>query len=282
MLNNKNIVRQFSVKSDITTSDKINSIILSISNSDSFKIALTHKSYLEIDKSVKTYERLEFLGDAVLQIYVTLFLYYFYPNSSEGKLTNLRTTLVEGKYLSSLSLKIGLYNHLKLGKDKANINFNNESLSKKDSKILTDIFESFIAALLLEKGCKILFEFLSLTVLDKPEFKGKLDSFNLLIEKLIHINNSELILLSNKDKQNINPNLKDNKSNKEDNINVNKALLATEASILNKESKLIELMDKSLINQNYIIEILIKIFVLMEYTLKKSNSPLRIILLSKT
>lgn len=156
---------------------RIYNIIEDISTTKNFIIALTHKSLLKKDKTLQSYERLEYLGDSLLNLYVSIFLYYSFPEYSEGKLTEIRSTLVRGTYLSSLNLKIGLYKFLKSEKYK-NIDLSNLSSSKKQNKVLNDIFESFIAALFIERGGKALFEFLSLTVFNKPEFKSKLDYFN--------------------------------------------------------------------------------------------------------
>jgi dsRNA-specific ribonuclease len=197
---NRNLIRTYtSVKSN---NQRIVEIINDMVNTSTFSTALTHKSYHSIDSSAKSYDTIEYLGDAILQYNVTIFLYSCFPDYSEGKLTEVRSSLVNGINLASISLKIpgplrrdralGVYKYLRLGKDKQNIDFNNKSLSKKDSKILADIYESFIAALLIESparatvagrpvGNKLLMEFLSLTVLDKPKFKGKLGNFNNVI-----------------------------------------------------------------------------------------------------
>src|ERR1700722_966385 len=96
--------------------NRINQIIQDISKTESFENAMTHKSYLKLDTSSKSYETLEYLGDSILQLYVTIFLYNCYPYYSEGKLNEERTLLTQGSYLSSISLRIGLYKYLKLDK----------------------------------------------------------------------------------------------------------------------------------------------------------------------
>ena len=91
-----------------------------------------------------------------------------FPNYSEGDLTQLRSLIVERKNLSKISKKIGLDVYLKLG---ANV--------EKSTKILADIFESFIAALYLEKGEEFLHEFLSLTLFNRSETKDLLKDYKL-------------------------------------------------------------------------------------------------------
>jgi dsRNA-specific ribonuclease len=69
--------------------EKINKIIKSISNTENFKEALTHSSYVNsADPSLKDYERLEFLGDIIISFYISNFLYLNFPKYEEGKLTN--------------------------------------------------------------------------------------------------------------------------------------------------------------------------------------------------
>lgn len=223
--------------SDSKNKVRINEIIELISKTKSFKIALTHKSYHSIDSSAKSYDTLEFLGDSILDLYVSIFLYKAYPEYTEGKLTTERSLLVEGKNLSSISLKIGLYKYLNLGIDKKNIDFNNKSLNKKDIKILGDIYESFIAALFIEKGEKLLCEFLTLTILDKAEFKDKLAKLN----QDFSINKENNI-----------------KKDEDKDIKIGNLYRNIEITDNRIKVKLSEYLDKSLNNQEKIIELLTK------------------------
>lgn len=245
--------RLYSTKKDT----RINEIIQLISKTKTFEIALTHKSYASVDSSAKTYDTLEFLGDSILEFYISLFLYNSYPELTEGKLTEKRTQLVEGKNLSSISLKIGLHKYLRVGINKKDIDFNSKSLSKGESKIPSDIFESFIAALYIEKGEKLLNEFLTLTVLDKPEFK-----------KLLNLNNHVAEIKEDSKIQTLG---KENSimemSGKEDNKLVIESTINSNDDIKGKFSIY---MDKSLNNQKEIVELLVKMYVLMEYNLKKA------------
>lgn len=224
---------------------RINEIIQLISKTKTFEVALTHKSYHSINPTAKTYETLEFLGDSILEFYITLFLFNSYPELSEGKLTDKRTQLVEGTYLSSISLKIGLHKYLKVGQSKKGVDFTNKSLNKKDSKILADIFESFIAALYIEKGKSLVNEFLMLTILNKPEFIKLLAG---LPRKL----NNEV------------PEVEVPKLEVE--VSTPATTISTESLESDKFSKY---MDKSLNNQKEIVELLVKMYVLMEYNSKK-------------
>lgn len=267
-LNNKlRNARLYSTK--ITINPRINEIIEDICNTKNFNNALTHKSCRAKDSSLKSYETLEFLGDSLLELYVSFFLYFSFPEYSEGKLTETRSSLVQGANLSSLSFKIGLYKYLNSEAHKKE----NITSAKKHKKVLTDIFESFIAALFIERGGKILYEFLFLTVLDKPEFKNKLDNFNSnIIPLLCPANNKMLDTPDALVKQNIEvicekvvpiTNLLDQTSD----INLSSGVI-TDDEI---KAKLSLFMDKSIKNHEDILEILVKIYVLMEYNSNKGQ-----------
>lgn len=109
--------------------------------------ALTHSSYAnEIDKSLSHNERLEFLGDAVLELCISKQLFKRYPDSREGKLTNLRAKLVSEPTLAQLARGIELQEHLLLGKGE-------ESQGGRDrDAILADALESILGAIFLDGG----------------------------------------------------------------------------------------------------------------------------------
>lgn len=240
-----------------TSDTRINEIIQLISNTKTFNTALTHKSYTTVDSTAKTYDTIEFLGDAILENYVSLFLYFSYPDYSEGRLTNERCLLVSTPYLASISLEIGLHKYLRLGKDKQNVDFTSKSLSKGDKKILADIFESFIAALVIEKGNKLLLEFLSLTIFKKGEFKPLLNNFNnVIVPKLFSLDEDMSVVKDSVTNTII--------SKEEDNI----SYPISENNEV--EDKIIVYIDKSMKNQDEIIQLLVKMYVLMEYNYKKA------------
>jgi dsRNA-specific ribonuclease len=170
---NSPIKRKFSTY--INKEQRIQEIIDSIKDTENFQIAMTHKSCRNEDKNLKSYETFEFMGDKLLDKYISLFIFDSYPEYNEGDLTKLNNLLVSGKNLSAISKTIGLDKYLKLNK---NLEEQIKQGKINDQKILGDIFESFITALYKEKGEKILFEFLSLTVLDRPELKDKLKTYN--------------------------------------------------------------------------------------------------------
>lgn len=116
--------------------------------------ALTHRSYVsERGQSLKDNERLEFLGDAALELAVSALLYGRYPERSEGDLTRMRAWLVNEEQLSLMSLSMGIGQLLLLGKG--------ESMSggREKPSILSDSFEAVIGALYLDGGFGTVMDF---------------------------------------------------------------------------------------------------------------------------
>lgn len=117
--------------------------------------AITHRSYLELNPELeKSNERLEFLGDSVLNMVVAKYLFEIYPNEGEGFLTKARSSLVNRERLfqtaENLDLKSFLmYNHRYLG----------DSLEGLKT-ILADCLEAVIGAIYLDKGIKVVENFI--------------------------------------------------------------------------------------------------------------------------
>jgi ribonuclease-3 len=116
-------------------------------NIDLLKQALTHRSYLN-EHPEWPYghnERLEFLGDAVLELAVTEFLYSQFPNP-EGELTAFRAALVNAPRLSEVANELGIGEYLLLSKGEA------KEFGRSRQEILANTFEALIGALYLDKG----------------------------------------------------------------------------------------------------------------------------------
>ena len=111
-----------------------------------YKIAFTHGSYSTKHHLGYTYERLEFLGDSVLSLIVSEYLYNKYPHYEEGKLTKLRANFVCQNALIYYSHELGLHDYLNVSAEESNLT-KNEILS-----ITADIFESFLGAIFLDQG----------------------------------------------------------------------------------------------------------------------------------
>ena len=116
--------------------------------------ALTHSSYAhETRHPEMCNERLEFLGDSVLSVVVSDFLYKSFPKLPEGKLTRIRASAVCEKALSEFSRKLGLGEHLLLSHGE-------ERTGGRDrSSIIADAFEALIAAIYLDGGMEPAREF---------------------------------------------------------------------------------------------------------------------------
>lgn len=118
-------------------------------------LAFVHSSYVNENKHLASEhnERLEFLGDAVLGLLISDFLYQKYPDLAEGELTLLRSALVGASACTHFVKKLGLDKYILLGKG--------EKLSLRGRKtILADLFEAIIGAIYLDSGWKIVKAFL--------------------------------------------------------------------------------------------------------------------------
>lgn len=107
--------------------------------------ALTHRSYSVINNS-KDYERLEFLGDAVLDLTIAHLLIFAHPHAKEGDLSKMRAALVNTDSLANIAKSIELGKYIKLSRSEL-INNGRERAS-----ILADVFEAIMAAIYLESG----------------------------------------------------------------------------------------------------------------------------------
>ena len=127
-------------------------------------LAFTHRSYLnEHRKTVKEHnERLEFLGDAVLELAVTEHLYENY-SQPEGVLTSWRSALVRTESLSQAAHKLGVEDYLRLSRGERN------GSQRARDQILANAFEAIIGAIYLDRGYKKAKKFVTDNVLSKLE-----------------------------------------------------------------------------------------------------------------
>ncbi len=121
--------------------------------------ALTHASYanehaIEAGKPVQDNERLEFLGDAILDFIAAAWLYQRFPDFDEGRLTALRAALVRAATLAQFAEQVGLPDRLRLGKGET------ESGGRHRANILGDAFEALLGALYLDQGYQAAYDFL--------------------------------------------------------------------------------------------------------------------------
>ncbi len=128
--------------------------------------AFVHRSYLNEHPSFpfSHNERLEFLGDAVLELVVTEHLYRGYPNP-EGELTNWRAALVNAKMLSDIAKEMGLEDYLYLSHGEAK-----DNQGKARQYILANAIEAVIGAVYLDQGMEVVSKFIHNWVLSRLQY----------------------------------------------------------------------------------------------------------------
>jgi ribonuclease-3 len=123
-----------------------------------YQLAFLHESYSNENNLTECYERLEFLGDAVLDLVVSEYLYNSNTNLTEGELTRQRSNYVCKQALYTYSMELGFHQFIKLGKGM-------ELTRREIDSVISDVFESFIGALYLDQDLDTVKEFLSHTVI---------------------------------------------------------------------------------------------------------------------
>ncbi len=113
-----------------------------------FRQAFTHRSYLNENRRSGLHhnERLEFLGDAVLELVVTDFLYHKYPQKTEGEMTAFRSALVNTTTLSTVANDLNINDHLFLSRGET------KDSGRARQCILANTFESLLGAIYLDQG----------------------------------------------------------------------------------------------------------------------------------
>jgi len=118
-------------------------------NRDLLKEALTHRSYLNENPNWGRHnERMEFLGDAVLELITTEYLYQKYPQAAEGELTAFRAALINYQMLAQAAQEIDLEKYIFLSKGEA------KDTGKARESILANAFEALTAGIYLDQGYK--------------------------------------------------------------------------------------------------------------------------------
>ncbi len=127
--------------------------------------AITHRSYLNEHREAtqEHNERYEFLGDAVLELVVTDFLFGKYPEKPEGELTAIRAALVNTVSIAEVATKLGVNDYLLLSKGEE------RDTGRARQYILANTFESLIGALYLDQGYDAAKEFIGSNLFDRTE-----------------------------------------------------------------------------------------------------------------
>jgi len=136
-------------------------------NQDLLRQAVVHRSYLNEHPNFQLdhNERLEFLGDAVLEIVVTEYLFHHYPNTPEGELTNWRASLVNSKMLAKIAYELDLESYLYLSKGETK-----DRNSKARQYILANAVEALIGSIYLDQGIRPVKKFIKNNILSKLDY----------------------------------------------------------------------------------------------------------------
>jgi ribonuclease-3 len=133
------------------------------SNISLLREAFTHRSYLNEHKNLKTghNERLEFLGDAVLELVITEYLFMKYPEESEGRLTAYRSSLVNTNSIADAAVRWKMNDFLLLSKGES------KDTGRARQYILANTFESVIGAIYLDQGYEAAKDFIGRSLFDE-------------------------------------------------------------------------------------------------------------------
>ncbi|AVK60307.1 ribonuclease III [Lactobacillus sp. CBA3605] len=156
---------------------------ITFKNPDLLAEAFTQASYVNEhqDQNLKFYERVEFLGDAVLELTVSEYLYKRYKDMPQGKLTRLRAAMVCEDSFASFARECGFPQYIRLGKGEQ------KAKAWERDSLLCDIFESFVGALYLDQGRDPILKFAHQVIfpkLDEGRFDGVFDYKTTLQEYL--------------------------------------------------------------------------------------------------
>ncbi|MCY7041254.1 ribonuclease III [Streptococcus sanguinis] len=148
--------------------------------------AFTHTSYANEHRLLKIShnERLEFLGDAVLQLIISEYLYIKYPKRPEGDLSKLRSMIVREESLAGFARDCQFDQFIKLGRGEE------KSGGRNRDTILGDLFEAFLGALLLDKGVEAVKSFLYQVMIPKVEAGDfeRVTDYKTKLQELLQIN----------------------------------------------------------------------------------------------
>lgn len=145
--------------------DLENKIGVNFKNQEYLITALTHRSYLNEnrDNSSENNERLEFLGDAVLELITSVYLFETYPERPEGELTSFRSAIVRTESLAEASRGLGVGEYLRMSRGEA------ESGGADKDYLLANTYESILGAIYMDQGYEECKKFVHKTLVPKVE-----------------------------------------------------------------------------------------------------------------
>lgn len=132
-------------------------------NKKLLSVALTHSSYANEHKGCENYERLEFLGDAVLEV-ITSEYFYLHTDYKEGQMTKLRASYVCEKALATYAKEIGIDKEIKLG---------HGQMHNLNDTIIADVFEAVVGAIYLDQGFDVVKNYIDTIIV--PYIKKNID-----------------------------------------------------------------------------------------------------------
>jgi ribonuclease-3 len=145
--------------------------------------ALTHTSFAhETEEGKQDYERLEFLGDSVISLFVVESLYNTFPGMDEGDMTKIKSEVVSQTTLSEVAIELGLNRLLHLGKGEV------LSRGRRKPSILSDTFEALVGALYLSAPLEEAKEFVINQLDDRIQrvvARGNLENYKSLLQRVV-------------------------------------------------------------------------------------------------
>jgi len=156
-----------------------------------YEQAFRHRSVADGSnyEKIDSYERLEFLGDAVLDLIVSEIIYDQFDNKSEGFLTKLRAGLVRGETLALFTQKLNMNYWLQVG-DRAQ-----DSNIRTSSSVLADIFEAVVGAIYQDLGYEITFQFVESVIIKYINFDDIIKSMDNYKSMLLEYTQAETLPL---------------------------------------------------------------------------------------
>lgn len=149
-------------------------------NKQYIKIALTHTSYVNEHQIEKVFsnQRVEFLGDAVIELVTSDFVYKKYTDVNEGELTKIRAKLVCEESLSDVAYKLSLYKFLKTGKGDSNLS--------KNKSVLCDTFEAVVGAIYLDSNLDTAKKFIEQNLFTEDRLNGRNIDYKTELQEYMH------------------------------------------------------------------------------------------------
>ena len=154
------------------------------------RLSLTHRSFLNesrLQQKTESNERLEFLGDAILEFIISKMLYQKFPQKEEGWLTNLRSNVVRTTALAQIAKTLGFGEHILMSRGEK------EAKGNQNPSILADTTEAIIGALYLDQGLRETQNFIEtnfMPIWEEWVKRGELKDAKSLLQEKIQVNNN--------------------------------------------------------------------------------------------